>query len=98
MRNSIRTSRLRLTGLVVAGLAVAGFVSTGLVLGATAVAQKKTPVAQAKLETERGFLIHSRESAPPQSVEVLDWYVKTFQFVPNLGAIMAESPALLRSY
>ncbi|MFT7579646.1 MAG: putative peroxidase-related enzyme [Myxococcota bacterium] len=49
-------------------------------------------------ETERGFPIHTIESAPSETTEVLNWYVTNFKFVPNLSAVMAESPALLTSY
>lgn len=48
--------------------------------------------------TERDFPIHSIESAPSSSQEPLSWYVSNFGMVPNLARIMAESPALLRSY
>lgn len=49
-------------------------------------------------KTERGFTIHTKASAPAETQEVLDFYQKTFSFVPNLGGVMAESPALLMSY
>lgn len=48
--------------------------------------------------TERAFPIHTVETAPEQSQDVLNWYVETFGSVPNLAGIIAESPALLMSY
>ena len=48
--------------------------------------------------TERGFPIHTQETAPEQTKEVLDWYQENFQMVPYLAGVMAESPALSRSY
>ncbi|MEL6712674.1 MAG: carboxymuconolactone decarboxylase family protein [Planctomycetota bacterium] len=75
---------LTLFGTLLAGAAFAA-TTTGLV-GPTA------------METERGYPIHDLKSAPESTQEVLQWYVDNFQFVPNLPAIMAESPALSRSY
>lgn len=49
-------------------------------------------------ETERGFVVHTAESAPQETAEVLDWYVENFGFVPHLAGVMAESPALSRTY
>jgi len=48
--------------------------------------------------TKRGFPIHTQETAPAQTKEVLDWYQENFQMVPHLAGVMAESPALIRSY
>ncbi|MEM9374347.1 MAG: carboxymuconolactone decarboxylase family protein [Planctomycetota bacterium] len=50
------------------------------------------------LETERGFPIHTRASAPSEAKEVLEWYEANFQMVPHLAGVMADSPALSRSY
>ncbi len=48
--------------------------------------------------TERGFVIHTQESAPAETKEVLGWYREHLEFVPHLAGIMADSPALIRSY
>ncbi|MFQ6553525.1 carboxymuconolactone decarboxylase family protein [Aestuariibius insulae] len=48
--------------------------------------------------TERDFPIHTAASAPEGSQEPLAWYLDTFGMVPNLAAVLAESPALLTSY
>ncbi len=58
------------------------------------------PVATASMdgETERGFTIHSPETAPASTKPVFEKYAKDFGFVPNLGAVMASSPALIQSY
>ena len=48
--------------------------------------------------TERDFPIHTMETAPEASKEAMQWYLDNFQMVPNLAAILAESPALLVSY
>ena len=49
-------------------------------------------------ETERGFVIHDLDSAPEPTKEVLRWYEENFQFIPHLAGIMADAPALSRSY
>ena len=67
------------------------------VVAAKPAAAKPAPT-KPEVMTERGFPIHSRSSAPEETHEILDFYQKTFQFVPNLARVMAESPALLKSY
>ncbi|MEM9082417.1 MAG: hypothetical protein AAGB34_02390 [Planctomycetota bacterium] len=49
-------------------------------------------------KTERGFVVHTTESAPQETVEVLNWCVENFGYVPHVAGIMADSPALSRSY
>lgn len=48
--------------------------------------------------TERDFPMHSVESAPEASRPAMEWYAENFGMVPNLAAVLAESPALLLSY
>ncbi|HEX8876906.1 MAG TPA: carboxymuconolactone decarboxylase family protein [Phycisphaerales bacterium] len=47
-------------------------------------------------KTERGFAIHTPQSASPASGGILEAIQKAFGFVPNMNATIAESPALLR--
>jgi len=48
------------------------------------------------MKTSTGFNIHA---TPPAGVEdVYDFYKKNFHMVPNVTQVMADSPALLRSY
>ena len=61
-------------------------------------ATKEPKAGKATKTTERGFAIHTRASAPTSTQAILDYFQKTFKFVPNLAAVMAESPALLNSY
>lgn len=49
-------------------------------------------------QTERNFPMHTLESAPESSKEAMQWYQENFGMVPNLAQIIANSPALLRSY
>lgn len=42
--------------------------------------------------------VHTRDSAPAGSHEIMDAYQERFGFVPNLVSIMAESPAALKGY
>ncbi len=44
------------------------------------------------------FTIHTPESAPEASKEILTGAKKGFGFVPNLLGTMAEAPALLKAY
>ena len=44
------------------------------------------------------FDIHSKETAPEKSVASLERAEKAFGFVPNLAAVMAESPAVIEAY
>ena len=44
------------------------------------------------------FPAHTLDSAPEDSKEALEGIEKAFGFVPNMLAVMAESPALLASY
>lgn len=44
------------------------------------------------------LVVHTRETAPAGSHEIMDMYQERFGFVPNLVAIMAESPAALKGY
>ena len=48
--------------------------------------------------TERDFPMHSVESAPEASRPAMTWYAENFGMIPNLAAVLAESPALLLSY
>ncbi|MBL4693099.1 MAG: carboxymuconolactone decarboxylase family protein [Magnetovibrio sp.] len=42
--------------------------------------------------------IHSVETAPQASQEILKGFVERLGFVPNIASIMAESPATLKGY
>ena len=44
------------------------------------------------------FKVHSIESAPAESKPMLEASVKAFGMLPNLHAVMAESPAILEAY
>ncbi len=44
------------------------------------------------------FNVHSKETAPPESAELLATAEKAFGFVPNLLGVMAESPATIKAY
>jgi len=44
------------------------------------------------------YEVHTKETAPPQSAEILANAEKAFGFIPNLLGVMAESPALLKAY
>ena len=44
------------------------------------------------------FNVHSKETAPTESAELLATAEKSFGFVPNLLGVMAESPATLKAY
>ena len=56
------------------------------------------PLFTGTMKTERGYVIHDRETAPEPTKEVLDWYQENFQFIPHLAGVMADAPALGRSY
>ena len=72
---------------------------TGLLaLGGAAAFATSLASHSAHGETERGFVIHDIASAPEATKPVLQWYVENFGFVPRLGGVMAESPALGLSY
>jgi len=44
------------------------------------------------------FQIHTTETAPEKSKEILEGVKSKLGFVPNLYAVMAESPELLEAY
>ena len=44
------------------------------------------------------FDIHTKETAPAKSAELLATAEKTYGFIPNLLGILAESPATLKAY
>ncbi len=44
------------------------------------------------------FPLHTKDSAPEASKVLLDGSVKAFGMIPNLHAVMAEAPGLLKSY
>jgi uncharacterized peroxidase-related enzyme len=44
------------------------------------------------------FDIHTHESAPPDSKPLIQGLEKAFGFVPNVSAVLAESPATLKAY
>ena len=44
------------------------------------------------------FKVHTIESAPEASKEMLEASVKGFGMLPNLHGVMSESPALLEAY
>lgn len=44
------------------------------------------------------FTIHTLETAPDESKEMLKESKNGAGFIPNMHAIMAESPVLLRAY
>ena len=41
------------------------------------------------------FTLHTQESAPAASKELLDDSLKSWGMIPNLHAVMAESPSVL---
>lgn len=44
------------------------------------------------------FTVHSVDKAPAESQDLLQGVQTAYGFVPNLAAVMAESPALLNAY
>jgi len=44
------------------------------------------------------FTIHTKETAPEQSLEILETTEKAYGFIPNLVAVLAESPAGVKGY
>ncbi|MEM8704229.1 MAG: carboxymuconolactone decarboxylase family protein, partial [Pseudomonadota bacterium] len=44
------------------------------------------------------FTLHTRETAPEDSRALLDNSLKAFGMIPNLHAVMAESPEHLEAY
>lgn len=44
------------------------------------------------------FTLHTQESAPTQSKTLLDDSLKSFGMIPNLHAVMAEAPNVLKGY
>ncbi len=44
------------------------------------------------------FTVHTIDTAPQQSVPLLQGAQKTFGFVPNLIGVLAESPAVVEAY
>ncbi len=44
------------------------------------------------------FTLHTQESAPAASKELLDESLKSWGMIPNLHAVMAESPNVLKAY
>ncbi len=44
------------------------------------------------------FDLHTKETAPENSQNLLDNSLKSFGMIPNLHAVMAESPAALEAY
>lgn len=44
------------------------------------------------------FDVHSKETAPTESAELLATAEKAIGFIPNLFGVMAESPATLKAY
>ena len=48
--------------------------------------------------TQNDFIMHTVETAPADSVEILKNVHKAWGFVPNLHNVLAESPAALEAY
>ena len=44
------------------------------------------------------YQVHTKETASPQSADMLANAEKAFGFIPNLLGVMAESPAMLKAY
>ncbi len=44
------------------------------------------------------FTVHTKETAPKQSQKILETTEKAFGFIPNLVAVLAESPAGVKGY
>lgn len=76
-----------------ATLSVAGL---AMILGAGAGVSANELLLNDK--TDRGFDLYTIETAPADSRAVLESVNQSFGFVPNLMAVMAESPALLTGY
>lgn len=51
-----------------------------------------------KKQTIRGFDLEAIENPSAEVQEVYDWYMKNFQFIPNLGKLLSGSEATLLSY
>ncbi len=49
-------------------------------------------------KTSTGFAVHTVESAPASVEAEMAFYSENFGFIPNLAGVMADSPALLKSY
>ena len=45
-----------------------------------------------------GFTLHDTSNAPPASAEILNSVQRTWDFVPNLHRVLAESPAAIETY
>jgi len=52
----------------------------------------------APTKTSTGFAVHTVESAPHAVENEMAFYTDNFGFIPNLAGVMADSPALLKSY
>jgi len=72
--------------------AVGGMGGLGSAVGAALIG------AVAPSTTERGFSVHTPETMPEASRPANEFYVENFGFLPNLAAVMSDSPALLMSY
>ncbi|MGE3975921.1 MAG: carboxymuconolactone decarboxylase family protein, partial [Bdellovibrionales bacterium] len=46
----------------------------------------------------KSFKLHTIESAPQESRKVLEGVKAAFGMVPNLAAVMAENPEVVKSY
>jgi len=73
-------------------------VLAGVTLGAFAMSASNITPSTLVGDTGRGFNIYSLDNAPADSKPVLENVNKGFGFVPNMAAVMAESPALLHGY
>ena len=71
-------------------------VSTTLCAALLAAATFQSGSAFGQGKTASGFTVH--ETAPEAVKDVYELYKKNFGFVPNLAKVMADSPALLKSY
>lgn len=59
---------------------------------------RNTALMTEELSKMTNFIVHTKESAPEQSVALLEGAKKAFGFVPNLMGTMAESPATAKGY
>lgn len=66
--------------------------------GGYALGRAKAPPAANPATTARAFVIHTASSAPEASRPTLSAIEQKFGFLPNMLAVMSESPAALNGY
>ena len=79
-------------------VAIAALSFAGGAIAIQATTATKTTPTETPATTARGFSIHTAQNGPAASQETLGAVEAQFGFVPNLLGVMAESPALVKSY